>query len=85
MVVIPLEHGPFDDRKRRLTKNLASRKQSLTNPAKSLTKRAKWPFLAEAADAESDAGPPPPQKSTRYQQHRWMCGGRRERRVKWAV
>ena len=74
MVMIPLKHDPLDDRKRLTIKNLASRKQSLTNPAKSVTKRRKWPFLAEAADAESDAGPTPPQKSTRYQQRRWKKG-----------
>jgi hypothetical protein len=57
MVVIPLEHGPFDDSNGRLTKNLASGKQSLTNPAKSVTKRPKSSVLVEASDAESDAGP----------------------------
>jgi hypothetical protein len=74
MAVIPLQHGPLDDLSFPLTKNLASRKHSLTNPAKSVTKRPKWSVLAEAADAESDAGPTPPQKSTRYQQSRWKKG-----------
>lgn len=63
MVVIPLEHDPLDDRSCLPTKNLASRKQSLTNPAKSVPKRPKWPFLAVAAYAESDATPPPPTPS----------------------
>jgi hypothetical protein len=35
----------------------------LTNPAKSVPKRPKWPFLAVAAYAESDATPPPPTPS----------------------
>ena len=48
--MIPLEHDPLDDRSGAPIRNLASHKQSLTNPAKSLTNPPKSSVLVEAAD-----------------------------------
>jgi hypothetical protein len=58
-VVFASEHRPFVNINSPGTKPLTSRKQFVTNPAKSLTNPPKSSFLVEAAEPESDATPRP--------------------------